>query len=164
MFSFSAASKSAGLSAFLYGRGKSLGELSRFLLVRGLWLILIDLTLIKFGWRFELDLYRLSAGVIFVIGASMVALSALIFVYFRFVVLAGMLHRGEHSLRKEQFQESLKRTRISSSGRRSSIFASRVDTDRPPSCHRYQPPLTIRVTMAITATRTTRPKMDPGSI
>ena len=68
----------AGLSAFLYGRGKSLGELSRFLLVRGLWLILIDLTLIKFGWRFELDLYRLSAGVIFVIGASMVALSALV--------------------------------------------------------------------------------------
>ena len=68
----------AGLSAFLYGRGKSLGELSRFLLVRGLWLILIDLTLIKFGWRFELDLYRLSAGVIFVIGASMVVLSALI--------------------------------------------------------------------------------------
>ena len=68
----------AGLSAFLYGRGKSLGELSRFLLVRGLFLILIDLTLIKFGWRFELDLYRLSAGVIFVIGVSMVVLSALI--------------------------------------------------------------------------------------
>ena len=68
----------AGLSAFLYGRGKSLGELSRFLLVRGLWLILIDLTLINFGWRFELDLYRLSAGVIFVIGVSMVVLSALI--------------------------------------------------------------------------------------
>ena len=68
----------AGLSAFLYGRGKSLGELSRFLLVRGLWLILIDLTLINFGWRFEVDLYRLSAGVIFVIGMSMVVLSALI--------------------------------------------------------------------------------------
>ena len=68
----------AGLSAFLYGRGKSLGELSRFLLVRGLFLILIDLTLIKFGWRFEVDLYRLSAGVIFVIGVSMVVVSALI--------------------------------------------------------------------------------------
>jgi len=68
----------AGLSAFLYGRGRSTGELSRFLLIRGLWLILIDLTLIKFGWRFEVDLYRLSAGVIFVIGASMVALAALI--------------------------------------------------------------------------------------
>ena len=68
----------AGLSAFLYGRGKSFGDLSRFLLVRGLWLILIDLTLINFGWRFEVDLYRLSAGVIFVIGVSMVVLSALI--------------------------------------------------------------------------------------
>jgi len=68
----------AGLSAFLYGRGKSLAELTRFLLVRGLWLILIDFTLIKFGWRFEFDLYRLGAGVIFVIGASMVLLSALI--------------------------------------------------------------------------------------
>ena len=68
----------AGLSAFLYGRGRSTEELSRFLLIRGLWLILIDLTLIKFGWRFEVDFYRLSAGVIFVIGASMVALAALI--------------------------------------------------------------------------------------
>ena len=68
----------AGLSAFLYGRGRSTEELSRFLLIRGLWLILIDLTLIKFGWRFEVDLYRLSAGVIFVIGASMVVLAALI--------------------------------------------------------------------------------------
>ena len=68
----------AGLSAFLYGRGRSAGELSRFLLIRGLWLILLDLTLIKFGWRFDVDLYRLTAGVIFVIGASMVALAALI--------------------------------------------------------------------------------------
>jgi uncharacterized membrane protein len=68
----------AGLSAYLYGRRWSAGELSRFLLVRGFWLILIDLTLIKFGWRFEFDLYRLSPGVIFAIGASMVALAALI--------------------------------------------------------------------------------------
>ena len=68
----------AGLSAFLYGRARSTGELSRFLLIRGLWLILIDLTLIKFGWRFDVDLYRFSSGVIFVIGASMVALAVLI--------------------------------------------------------------------------------------
>jgi uncharacterized membrane protein len=68
----------AGLSAFLYGHGRSAGVLSRFLLIRGFWLILIDLTLIKFGWRFDVDLYRLTAGVIFVIGASMMALAALI--------------------------------------------------------------------------------------
>jgi uncharacterized membrane protein len=68
----------AGLSAFLYGRGKSLGELSRFLVTRGIFLILVEFTLMKFGWRFELDLFRVTGGVIFVIGASMIALAALI--------------------------------------------------------------------------------------
>jgi uncharacterized membrane protein len=68
----------AGLSAFLYGRGRSIAETSRFLLTRGLWLMLIDLTLIKFGWRFEFDFLRLGMGVVFVIGASMVALAALV--------------------------------------------------------------------------------------
>lgn len=69
----------AGLSAFLYGRGRSTGELAHFLVTRGLFLILIDVTLIKFGWRFEADLFSLGAGVIFVIGASMIALARLIF-------------------------------------------------------------------------------------
>ena len=54
----------AGLSAFLYGRGRSVAETSRFLLTRGLWLMLIDLTLIKFGWRFEFDFLRLGMGVV----------------------------------------------------------------------------------------------------
>ncbi len=68
----------AGLSAYLYGRGRDSGELSRFLLTRGLFLILIDITLIKFGWRFDFASFRLGAGIIFMIGASMMALAALI--------------------------------------------------------------------------------------
>ncbi len=68
----------AGLSAFLYGRGKDTGTLSRFLLIRGLWLILIDFTLIKFGWRFEFDPFRMAGGIIFAIGISMIALAALV--------------------------------------------------------------------------------------
>ena len=68
----------AGLSACLYGRNRSVGQVSRFLATRGLWLILIDITLIRFGWRFEFDLLRMQAGIIFVIGASMIALAALI--------------------------------------------------------------------------------------
>src|SRR3990172_13362506 len=67
----------AGLSAFLYGCERSAGELSRFLLIRGFWLILIDLTLIKFGWRFDVDFYRLGAGVLFLICASVIVLAAL---------------------------------------------------------------------------------------
>ncbi|MGH6735899.1 MAG: DUF1624 domain-containing protein [Methyloceanibacter sp.] len=68
----------AGVSAYLYGRSRSAGETSRFLVTRGLFLILIDVTLIKFGWRFDLDSFRLGAGIIFMIGASMMTLAALI--------------------------------------------------------------------------------------
>jgi uncharacterized membrane protein len=68
----------AGLSAFLYGREKNTWDSSRFLFTRGLWLILIDITLIKFGWRFEFDPLRMTGGIIFVIGLSMIALAALV--------------------------------------------------------------------------------------
>jgi uncharacterized membrane protein len=97
----------AGLSAFLYGRTRSAGELSRFLVSRGIWLILIDFTLIKFGWRFEFDLYRLGAGVIFAIGASMIALAALIWLprwaiaAVALVMIAG--HNFFDGIRAEQF-------------------------------------------------------------
>lgn len=85
----------AGLSAFLYGRGRDAGDLSRFLLIRGFWLILIDFTLIKFGWRFEVDPFRMTGGVIFVIGISMLALAALVWLprwviaCMTFIMLAG---------------------------------------------------------------------------
>ena len=68
----------AGLSAFLFGRGKDTEGLSRFLLIRGLGLILVDFTLIKFGWRLELDPFRMTGGIIFAIGISMIVLAALV--------------------------------------------------------------------------------------
>ena len=78
----------AGLSAFLYGRGRTTENLSRFLLTRGIWLMLIDLTVIKFGWGFDLDFFCVGAGVIFVIGASMIALAALVWLP-RWMIVAG---------------------------------------------------------------------------
>ncbi|MDJ0513946.1 MAG: heparan-alpha-glucosaminide N-acetyltransferase domain-containing protein [Methyloceanibacter sp.] len=68
----------SGLSAFLYGRGRTVWDVSRFLLTRGVWLILIDLTLIKFGWRFDFDVFRMTGGIIFAIGGSMIALAAIV--------------------------------------------------------------------------------------
>ena len=53
----------AGLSAFLYGRGRSTAELTRFLVTRGIFLMLVDLTLIKFGWRFD-DWDRLASATV----------------------------------------------------------------------------------------------------
>jgi uncharacterized membrane protein len=70
----------AGISAWLYGaRGRSTAQLSRFLLTRGFWLIVIEFTLVRFAWRFAVDVQLFVAQVIFAIGASMVVLSALVF-------------------------------------------------------------------------------------
>src|SRR4029453_17847281 len=46
----------AGTGAFLSLGPKSIPELSRFLLLRGLWLIVLELTVIRcFGFQFNLD-------------------------------------------------------------------------------------------------------------
>jgi uncharacterized membrane protein len=69
----------AGLSAYLYGaRGRTTGELSRFLLTRGFWLIAIEFTVVRLGWTFSLALDFFMIQVIFAIGASMVALAGLV--------------------------------------------------------------------------------------
>lgn len=69
----------AGVSAFLYGaRGRSMGEVSRFLFTRGFFLIVIEFTIVRFGWTFSLNATSFGAQVIWAIGASMVALSLLI--------------------------------------------------------------------------------------
>jgi uncharacterized membrane protein len=69
----------AGMSAYLYGtRGRTTGDISRFLFTRGLWLMLIELTVVRLGWMFAFDVDRFIFGVIFAIGAAMVVLAALV--------------------------------------------------------------------------------------
>ena len=89
----------SGLSAFLYGRGRSIAETSRFLLTRGLWLILLEFTIVRVAWSFDLALDdTLVGGVIWVIGASMVALAALVWLP-RWALLAlGLAMIGGHNL------------------------------------------------------------------
>src|SRR5436190_11086712 len=70
----------AGTGAYLQlARGKSKRDLSKFLLTRGLWLILLELTVVRLGIFFSLD-YRFLGflQVIWVIGVSMIVLAALI--------------------------------------------------------------------------------------
>src|SRR5262249_60528238 len=68
----------AGISAWLYGsRGRSTGELRRFLLTRGLWFIVIEFTVVRIGWSFSLGLSVFVLQGVFAIRASMVALAGL---------------------------------------------------------------------------------------
>ncbi len=68
----------AGVSAYLqFAKGKTTPQLSVFLLTRGLWLIVIEMTVLSFGWSFAFP-FLLFLQVIWAIGWSMIALAALI--------------------------------------------------------------------------------------
>ncbi len=70
----------AGTGAYLQlSRGKSKADLSRFLITRGLWLILLEVTFVRFGVTFSVDPRLLAfLQVIWAIGVSMIVLAALI--------------------------------------------------------------------------------------
>jgi uncharacterized membrane protein len=69
-----------GAGAFFYGRKKGdTGALARFLVTRGLLLVLLELTLIRFCWTFNLDYAKFTlAGVIWMLGWCMVLLAAFV--------------------------------------------------------------------------------------
>jgi uncharacterized membrane protein len=71
----------AGTGAFLSsGRGKTKNQLAWFLVSRGLWLVFLELTVVRcFGWSFEFSYRFTGLAVIWALGWSMVALAALIY-------------------------------------------------------------------------------------
>ena len=69
----------AGTSAFLYGaRGRTVREVSWFLFTRGVLLVLLELTIVRFAWTFSVFPDFVLLQVIWAIGMSMIVLSALI--------------------------------------------------------------------------------------
>jgi uncharacterized membrane protein len=71
----------AGLGAYFYQRrgGRSKAQLSWFLVTRGLWLIVLELTVMQFAYNFDVSAsYPVFLLVLWVLGACMVVLAALI--------------------------------------------------------------------------------------
>jgi uncharacterized membrane protein len=88
----------AGTGAFLAGsRGKTRKQLSLFLLTRGLWLVLLELSIIRVGWWFGYEPHFLMAGVIWAIGWSMVVLAGLVFLPASLVLLFGVALIASHN-------------------------------------------------------------------
>ena len=69
----------AGVSAYLTGRSCTRAELSRFLWTRGLWLVVLEVTLMSLVWTFNVRYdHGLFLQVIWAIGVSMIVLAALV--------------------------------------------------------------------------------------
>ena len=102
----------AGISAYLYGaqgrnnQARSTADVSRFLLTRGIWLVLIEFTVVRLGWSFNLHFNYFVAQVIFAIGVSMVALAAFVHLPRRVIGAIGLAmiagHNALDGIRAEQ--------------------------------------------------------------
>lgn len=88
-------------------RGATNKELTRFLLTRGLWLIIAELTFTAVFWRFDLNLMPLFGIVLWALGWSMIVMAALI--WLPSPLLAGLsiatisLHNLADSVRPADF-------------------------------------------------------------
>jgi uncharacterized membrane protein len=98
----------AGSSAFLHGRKLAgTGALARFLVTRGLWLILLELTVLRVAWTFNFDFsHYLLAGVIWVIGWCMVLLAGLIYLPVQAIAAFGLIVVLGHNI-LDHFSQSL---------------------------------------------------------
>jgi len=86
----------AGTGAFLAtSRGKSLQQVSGFFFTRGLWLVILELTVVDFAWGFVPWAH---AGVIWILGWSMVAMALIVRLPVRWIAALGVGMIASHNL------------------------------------------------------------------
>ncbi|MCK8658387.1 DUF1624 domain-containing protein [Pseudomonas umsongensis] len=88
-----------GLSAFLYGekhQGKR--DVSEFLFKRGLFLVVLEFTLVNFAWTFQFPPTVIYLQVIWAIGVSMIALAALVWLPRPILCALGLVIVAGHNL------------------------------------------------------------------
>ena len=88
----------AGAAAYLYGKKHTKPELARYLLSRGLWLVVLEVTVVNFAWYFNPTFEHQLLIVIWVIGASMMLLAAVIWLPLRFIAGLGLLMVFGHNM------------------------------------------------------------------
>ena len=98
----------AGIGAFFWlRRGRTTGELSSFLWKRGLWLVVLELTVLRFAFYFSLSKGIVMLSILWALGWSMVALGFLARIPIRMLaplsVAVIVLHNLADSVRASQF-------------------------------------------------------------
>jgi uncharacterized membrane protein len=88
----------AGVSTYFVAQKKSVSDTSFFLLTRGIWLVLLQLTLIRFFWNFDPWFHYNSNTIISIIGICMIILSGLIYLPARTIFLIGIVMVVGHNL------------------------------------------------------------------
>jgi uncharacterized membrane protein len=89
----------AGTGAYLaLGRGRTRAGLSWYLLTRGFWLLLLEVTVARFGWQFNFDYGYTSALVFWALGWSMIALAGLVWLPIRWIAALGLVMIAGHNM------------------------------------------------------------------
>jgi uncharacterized membrane protein len=100
----------AGVGAYLQlSRGMSTRDLSRFLVTRGIWLIVLEATVIRITTWFNADYsFLINLQVIWTLGVSMIVLAALIHLPLRMIAAFGvaliLLHNSVDGIRVASWQ------------------------------------------------------------
>ena len=87
-----------GLGAWFHASSHTPRETSRFLLERGAFLVLLELTVVNFAWTAEFPPSRIFLQVIWCIGICMIALAALLHLRRRWQVALGLVLVAGHNL------------------------------------------------------------------
>jgi uncharacterized membrane protein len=88
-----------GTGAYLSLRKQSPAQLSRFLFTRGLWLIFLELVVVRcLGWQFNFDYQLTLLIVLWALGWSMIVLSALVYLPAAWVTAFGAVLIAGHNL------------------------------------------------------------------
>ncbi len=88
----------AGTSAFLYGSKKTKKELAYFLLTRGLWLMVLEITIFNLLFSFDPLYHFIGLQVIWVTGVSMLLLAAIQYLPLRWIFILGLVIVCGHNM------------------------------------------------------------------
>lgn len=88
----------AGISAFIYAKKNGIKKTSGFLFSRGLILIILELTVVKIGWHFNVDYSQVGLLVIWALGLSMILLAITCWLKQQTVFILGVAIIACHNL------------------------------------------------------------------